>query len=72
MTSWLCLIEGRWKREVGGDVHGVRMGVRWYYNPSSQETRREDQYLKASWGYSGIENGWGRDRMGGIHLLKQA
>lgn len=37
--------------------------VRWYYNPSSQETRQEDQYLKAS---------LGRVRMGGIHPLKQA
>lgn len=48
------------KGRVRGDVNGIYEMVLY---PSSQETRQEDQYLKAN---------LGRVRMGGIHPLKQA
>jgi hypothetical protein len=63
----LCLIEAKKKKKkkkeeerkggrVGGDVNGV--GMRWgSCNPSTQETRQADQYLKPSLDYLGQGRG---------------
>lgn len=53
------------KGRVRGDVNGMGIGVRWYYNSSSQETRQEDQYLKASLGYLGVKKRMGKSSYGG-------